>query len=117
VCGVRVWCACVVWCLWCVCVCGVCVWCVWCVCVCGVCVCGALVRSKLKPDVAIQLRNVMSRANSYRMMRSLTLCSLIATFCFCRMCAKNGSQQFILILLSQGFNSSVFYVPIFMSVI
>ena len=34
-----------------------------CVCVC-VCVCGVLVRSKLKPEVGIQLRNGMSRANS-----------------------------------------------------
>jgi len=38
-CGVCVWCVCVVG-VVCVCVCGVCGVCVVCVCVCGVCVCG-----------------------------------------------------------------------------
>jgi len=49
----------------------------------------------------------MSHANSYRGLRSLTLCSLINAFCLWRMCINNDSQQFILISLLQDFNSSV----------
>ena len=51
-----------------------------CVCVC-VCVCGELVRIRLKPEVVIWLCNVMSLANWYRGLGSLSPFSFNNTFC------------------------------------
>jgi len=71
------------------------------------CVCSALIRSNLELEVGIQFCNAMFRANSYRELRSLTLCSSINKFCFFKDCIKNDSQQFSLIPLLQGFISSM----------
>jgi hypothetical protein len=46
------------------------------------CVCGAMISTKLEPEVGIQLCYVMSRTNSYRGLRLLTPCSLINIFGF-----------------------------------
>jgi hypothetical protein len=53
------------------------------------------------------LCNAVSRANSYRGLRSLTFCSSINKFFLWRICIKNDSQQFVLTPLLQDFNSSM----------